>query len=264
MSREPSLAIVVASCDKYSDLWGPLFAQFFKCWPDCPYPIYLVANNLVFPDSRVTTLTAGDDVDWSTTIFSAISKLEHTHLLFWIDDAFLDKPVPSERVATLFADFQAREASFLRLRPNPRPSQWATPDIGILSSNAEYRVSLFASIWDMDILKLILRPGESAWQFELAGTERSRELPGFYCTSKEIFSYLHGVERGIWIRSTAFRLQSLGHSIDFNRRSVMSRQAHAGLVIRRFKSWVFHVIPERYRPAALRNVRRFYAILGLR
>ncbi len=40
------LAILVCSCDKYADVWEPFFKLFFKFWPDCPYPIYLLSNYL--------------------------------------------------------------------------------------------------------------------------------------------------------------------------------------------------------------------------
>ena len=38
-------AILVASCDRYSDLWGPFFGVLAKRWPDCPLPIYLGMNH---------------------------------------------------------------------------------------------------------------------------------------------------------------------------------------------------------------------------
>ena len=36
-------AILIVSCDKYSDLWDPFFKLFFKFWPDCPFNIYLLS-----------------------------------------------------------------------------------------------------------------------------------------------------------------------------------------------------------------------------
>src|SRR5690349_2185528 len=98
----PSLGIVVTSCDKYSDLWEPFFGQFFKHWPDCPYQVYLVANHKRFEHPKVTTLLAGDDLDWSSTISTAISQLNYSHLMFWIDDAFLVGDVSNQEIDRLF------------------------------------------------------------------------------------------------------------------------------------------------------------------
>lgn len=262
LATHSSLCIVVASCDKYSDLWRPLFGEFFRHWPDCPYPIYLVANHARYPDPRVTTLLAGDDLDWSSTIAAALRQIDHTHLLFWIDDAFLAGKVPTQRVAAFWTQMQEMEANFLRLRPNPMPEQRRGPEIGILGKGAAYRVTLFATIWKTNTLREILRPGESAWAFELQGTERARSMDGFYSVLGQVFDYLHGVERGIWIRSTARALERRGYDLDYGRRGRMNRRESFGLQYRLFKSWVLHKMPERWRADSLRLARACYRILG--
>lgn len=42
--RAADVAVVVASCDAYADLWEPFFRLFRRYWPDCPYPVYLGSN----------------------------------------------------------------------------------------------------------------------------------------------------------------------------------------------------------------------------
>jgi hypothetical protein len=259
-----SLGIVVASCDKYSDLWEPLFGQLFKHWPDCPYPVYLVANNQRYDHPKVITLLAGDDLDWSTTISRAISGLKHSHLMFWIDDAFLSGDVSNKKIESLFNFSIETGSQFLRLRPNPTPLLWLNNEIGVLSKDAAYRVSLFATIWTVEMLNQILRPGESAWQFEVDGTERSRVFDQFYCTKEEVFSYLHGVERGVWILPTANKLKRLGYSIDGVKRPIMTYLNNFGLNYRLFKSFVFHLVPENQRDNTLRYIKRIYKLVGLR
>jgi hypothetical protein len=263
-TANPSLGIVIASCDKYSDLWQPLFGQFFKHWPNCPYPIYLVANHQRFEHPQVTTLLAGGDIDWSTTMATAIAQLNHSHLLFWIDDAFLTNDVSNQKMEHLFRFVIEHQIQFLRLRPHPKPAKWFNKEIGILNQQAAYRVSLFATIWSVEMLRNILRPGESAWQFEINGTERSRAYEGFYCTKKDIFRYLHGVERGVWILPTAKKMRHMGYAIDGLKRPVMSYFANLSLCYRLFKSWVFHLLSESQRENALRVARRAYKLVGLR
>lgn len=260
----PSLGIVIASCDKYSDLWEALVGEFFQHWPHCPYPVYLVANHKKCPDSRVTTLLAGNDLDWSSTIASALEKIDHSHLLFWIDDAFLSKHVRTPDIEALYALMIELDGNFLRLRPNPLPERKHNSEIGILAPEAAYRVTLFATIWKISALKKILAPGESAWEFEIQGTERSRSMDGFYTVLKETFGYLHGVERGVWILPTAKALEAKGYNLDYRFRQRMSHLKHLGLVYRLFKSWVLHRIPEKHRSTAIQLVQTFYYKLGLR
>lgn len=260
----PSLAIVIASCDKYSDLWEPLFGEFFRHWPDCPFPLYLVANHERYQDPRVTTLLAGDDIDWSSTITAALDQINHSHVLFWIDDAFLAAKVDTSKVGHYLVRMHELDANFLRLRPNPRPKQKLDTEIGLLAAEAAYRVSLFATIWNMNTLRQILRSGESAWEFEMKGTERSRTMVGFYTVLSDVFNYLHGVERGIWIRPIAMTLEKLGYRLDYQRRRCMGRREDLEHCYRLFKSWVLHKFPEQHRSNVLRFVRNFYYRLGLR
>ncbi len=258
------VAFVIASCDKYSDLWEPLFGQIFKHWPDNSYQIYLIANHKKFNHPRVVTLLAGDDLDWSSTVIHSINQLTEQYVLFWVDDAFLSEDVDVDRVNTLVTWIVDGDHNFLRMRPNPRPKSWLRNDIGILDHKQAYRVSLFSTLWKMDILKEILRQGESAWQFEVDGSARSQKFEHFYCTRDEVFKYWHGVERGIWILPTVNQLRQLGFTIDGTQRRIMTTAQNIGHQYRVFKSWVLHQIPEQRRSTALRLARAFYYLLGLR
>lgn len=264
-STQPArLAIVVASCDKYSDLWDANFELFFKNWPDCPYSVYLVANHKFCEHPKVTTLLAGEDLSWSTTILRAIANLQQSHILFWMDDFFLVGRVDSIEIERLFKQVIEKNFAFLRLRPYPPPDNWSVEGVGELAEGAAYRVSLPVTIWTADTLRKIIKEGESAWEFEINGTERSRILSGFYCTRYEVFKYLHGVERGVWMRPAARELERLGYRLDCSRRRLMSRYGHVGLMYRRFKSQVLHFIPENRRSKVIRVIRHVYQVLGLR
>lgn len=263
-NEQNSLAIVVSSCDKYSDLWVPLFDLLFKYWPDCPYPIYLVANHKKFEHERVTTLLAGDDLSWSTTMLRALHDFPHSHILFLMDDVFPIAKIETAEVDRIYKWGIKNNARFIRLRPKPKPKIWLTEGIGQLDESAAYRVSLFATLWSREALNIILKDGESAWEFELLGTERSRQLDGFYCTKKSIIKYLHGVEKGIWIRSTAKELERIGYTLDFTERLVMNKKENLWYKYRLFKSWFFGLIPERVRVSALRYIQGLYKLVGLR
>lgn len=263
-NKHNSLAIIVASCDKYSDLWTPFFFEFFKNWTDNPYPVYLVSNHKSYDDSRVHTLLAGDDLDWSSTVLKCIDQISHTHCLFLIDDAFLSKKVENHRIMELFDFVSMSQANFLRLRSNPIPSETISDQIGVLGKNASYRVSLFATIWKIETLRKILKKGESAWEFELNGTDRSKTYDAFYSVRQDVFQYQHGVERGVWIRPTAFNLERAGYKLNYEYRPLMSKQENVKLKYRLFKSWILHRLPERYRTRALEIAGKTYRFFGLR
>ena len=69
--------IIIPSCDKYSDLWHTFFFFFHKYWQDCPYPIYLMTNNLSYEDQRIITLKIGEDVSWSANLKKALGTVRN-------------------------------------------------------------------------------------------------------------------------------------------------------------------------------------------
>lgn len=253
--------LVVPSCDKFSDTWAPQFDLFFRFWPDCPFTVFLISNELTFDHERVVTLRAGPDKDWSTTIARALDQVQCRRILFWIDDAFLKAPVDTKEVLAVLDIATAARANFVRLRPDPKPAVWLSSGFGLLAKGAVYRVSLFATLWDTEVLKQIVRPGETAWEFELNGSERANDLDGFYCTKKSPFIYEHGIERGIWLRQAVAFLRSQGYDIDNQRRPTMTRVMHLALLYRKSKSLILHMAPERTRPWLLKAKRGIISVL---
>ena len=51
--KKGDISILVCSCDKYEDLWNPMFGMFFKFWEDCPLNIYLMTNNKKYNHEKV-------------------------------------------------------------------------------------------------------------------------------------------------------------------------------------------------------------------
>ncbi len=220
-NKEPSsgdlykkIAFVVLSCDKYSDLWPVFFATFFDYWPDCPFQVYLVANQKKYPDKRVITLLSGEDADWSSSLKRAILPLKEETLFLFYEDAFLKERVSSEKLKAHILFFFEKNLDYLRLRPAPKPDEKCTHMYGRISEAAIYRVSLFSALCKKSVLLDLLKEGESAWEFEMKGTLRSYKYRAFYSTYRPFFMIIHGVERGKWINSAYRHLLRLGYKPD--------------------------------------------------
>ena len=83
---EKRLAILVCSCDKYEDVWNPMFEMFFKFWEDCPYDVYLLTNNKKYDNYRVKTIITGDDVSWSKAFRTALESIKEEYVLIIMED----------------------------------------------------------------------------------------------------------------------------------------------------------------------------------
>ena len=62
-----NFAVLVLSCDKYSDLWSPFIRQFKKFFPFEGYKIYLGSNLVACTEVGIIPILSGEDVDWSTS-----------------------------------------------------------------------------------------------------------------------------------------------------------------------------------------------------
>ena len=98
--KSQDVTILFLSCDKYADLWDPLFYCFHKYWPKCPYPYYLGSNTKKARIKNVQTLLSGPDTDWSSSFRAILSQISTPYIFLWLDDIF-----PTDQVNTRdFAD----------------------------------------------------------------------------------------------------------------------------------------------------------------
>ena len=73
-------ALVISSCDKYQDLWGPSLALHRRFWPDCPYPTFLMSETVPVEDARVRPLLGGARLTWSGMALNALRMLPHEEI----------------------------------------------------------------------------------------------------------------------------------------------------------------------------------------
>src|SRR5262245_1733615 len=140
------IAVVIATCDKYKDLWGPFFTLFNRFWPDCPYPKYLVTDAPVASPPASCTVLFHDSKSWSTVVKRGLEKISEDYVLLIVDDLFLKRPVQTRRVEQILDWCQKNDAHCIRLRKNPGPdASFQDPTmgkiLGVASPETPYRTS---------------------------------------------------------------------------------------------------------------------------
>lgn len=216
------VAVVVLSCDRYADIWPIYFDLFFKYWPDCPYPVYLASNYLQFSHSRVITLPAQKNNDWSSCIAATIQKIppHYQYLLFLMDDAFLNQPVSNSRILNLCVWARRHDVNMLKFNNS---LDITDGDIVEMPRQHPYRATLMGSLWNRSAFMQTLRVGESAQQFELMGSQRIAHEPGFYTITQSTFSFIHGIKKGKWYPAAIKSLEKLGYRPDIHARPILPR-----------------------------------------
>jgi hypothetical protein len=218
-------AILVPSCDDYADLWRPFWTQFWRHWPDCPFPVYLGSNALTYDDARVTTIPASGGRNWTNRVREQIRAIDSTYVLLILEDFFMRSRIQTADVLRCLESAEALDAAAIRLIPRPGPDVAVEgyANLGRILPGAPYRVSTQAAIWRRDVLLDLMRDGESIWEFELKGSERSRAVSReFYGVFQPVLTYRHHVvERGRWFRHEARRFGRMNIGVDFARRPIM-------------------------------------------
>jgi hypothetical protein len=258
------IAIVVLSCDRYSDLWQPYFDAFFDQWPDCPFPVYLAANEAVFDHPRVRTLKSGPDRDWSSSVLSVLRQVPNRRVLTLFEDFFLVHRIDTDKVLRL-ADWAARhDYAYLRFYASPKPDEASdNPEVGRLAEQAPYRATLCSVVWDKEFLMSLIRPGESAWVYEFNSLDRAANNPHLYCTFEHVIETLHGVEKGLWFPAALKEMCQLGYvKTPPTRGSWTQQQVDARVRAARFRGHVRRALPAAIRPYIHRLLWKWYRFSG--
>ena len=177
-------AIIVSSCDKFSDLWTPFFRFFFKYWPECPFEVFLIANQQPFEYPGVHTIYTGEDGHWAANTLKALETVKHDYILYLQEDYLFQNAVDETLFETMFRQMIEYDVSCLRLEPRPgADAVFSGSDVfGLISPGQKYRVSLQAALWKRASLIAITKNGENGWEMEHQGSLRADQSDLLFCS----------------------------------------------------------------------------------
>lgn len=199
-----SVAVIVSSCDAFFDAWRPFVFFFRKHWRTCPFPVFLIVNRLRIESKTVQPISVGPDKEWASNMRAALETISQPYILYFQDDYFLTGSVNDERLAEDFAyAFDHDVASFcLHARGNLEPDFQPLNDrFGIVPRDSDGRTRLQVTLWKKDALKAALRPGETAWNMEARGSDRTRDLLSLSYLSRNdrpVPYLMSAIVRGLW------------------------------------------------------------------
>jgi hypothetical protein len=200
-----SVAILVSSCDAFFDAWRPFHDFLQKFWSDCPLEIFLLTNELEVRSSRLRTIAVGPDHGWASNLLVALEQIPHPHVLYLQEDYFLTAPVHRAQLAQDFAEAMEAGAASLcfRARSEPDPGFQPLNDrFGLVPLDSDGRTRCQVTLWKKSALQAILRPDETAWNFEARGCARTREMRILSYGRREntpIPYLMSAISRGYWM-----------------------------------------------------------------
>lgn len=217
-------SVVVSSFDDRDDIWHPFFTLFFRYWPNCPFPVYLINNYKKYDDIRVKTISVGEDKGWATNMKTALKQIPTPYVLAMLDDLFLEKSTNTNYIKSLVNHAQNNSIGYIGLVPflNLDEDYVDTFNLGRVSKSVD-RISHRASLWNKKILSSLLVDGENVIQMEIEGSKRSRIIAAPFLSVKEPAMYYHvrsAVIRGKWMYDAVKLCQKEGIKIDPDRRPI--------------------------------------------
>jgi hypothetical protein len=221
-------ALLILSCDKYSDAWDPFFSLFRKFWPECPYKVYLATNELKPEYSGVQIIASGAPKNWSDDTLAVLHQIPEKYVIVLLEDYFLNNKPDILWLQKCLSIMHSENAAFLRLASFRKDhfDMYAFdviqqhPDFGVTRKSAPFLINLQAGIWNREKLISYIKPGESPWDFETS------PIP-YLCTA---------ITKGVWMREAIELCKELDVKIDTRNRPVESSSAY-------LKRKVIHSIP---------------------
>lgn len=184
------MTIVVNSCDKYEELWGPFFKILFMKWPELEkgnIPIVLITNGKEFKHPAVTVYKSQNESTWSDTFGKALSTVKTKYVLYLQEDYFLTH-LDLDRLDELFAVMKKENAGYMQLygpTQEERIAYTGVPNLFYKNKFEKWRTSLQAAFWNKEIFAYLLNPAERIWDFEIAGSTRSEGNMSKFMTTIE-------------------------------------------------------------------------------
>jgi hypothetical protein len=250
-----SVAIVVASCDRYRDLWDPFFYLFRRVWPDCEHPLYLVSNSSADSRPGVVNLAVGEDVTWSANLRRALERVQEPYVILLLEDLLMFTSVNAERLHAVLTWMIESGANMLKLNPVPAPDRDGDSRVGKVQPGAHYRVSTVATVWRKAVLLALLDDKETAWEFELRGSLRSNVYDKFFACRKPHFPVVNGIVRGKWRPRVLKAALSMGAPVHPLARPLMTSVQSAAYRVALWRYYLLQALPSKIR-LPLRNLLR--------
>ena len=221
------LAVLVVSCDKYSDLWDYFFSLKNIYWHDCDIPFYIGSNTVRYSSSDIVNISIGKDASWTENVKKMLSSIQEKYVIILLEDFFFQDFVDNNKIHELAHIVEEKKLDCLRLCPDPPATRIVDKENGLgpIGIHAPYRICTQPSIWSKEYLKKILIDGYSAWDFEKKNSsDPNRKDDAIWGTRKKYINIHNGVERGKYYTSTIQLIKRNGLEFKTQREGIINDQ----------------------------------------
>ena len=242
-------AVLVNSCDQYSEAWNPFFTLLRKYWPHCPYPMYLNTETETYNQHFVNVINC-DGNSWGSRLHFALSQIDSEYVIVLLEDFFIQKAVDSEEIfkciermknddqiavfyfsrITGYHTDSTEYEKYFHMNPQEHPSRFG-----------RYMINCQAALWRKSVLMEAVRKSKTPWELEEdAYNNLSEDIKNmkYYCLKNawydkiredDVFSYVlvrdegYGIWRSKWLWNNKKLLKKEGIKVEIKKLSKMSK-----------------------------------------
>ena len=219
-------SVLIYSCDKYADVWGPFFTLLFRYW-ECPYQVYVVAEReqCLIPEVKTINVEEGE---WTDMVKSAVDQIDTEYVIGMCEDFFMRRPVRQNVIDDCIGQMNTSPniACFNFEKENDWVLKSDYAGFGRKPDNGAYRLSCQPTLWRREILSELLSNHMSAWEWELSSGSAPNKYEYYIWTGPEdelVFEYGYhnnqwvGLQKGKWVaRDVVPLFEKEGISIDYS------------------------------------------------
>lgn len=163
------VAILICSCDYYSDCWKPIICSFNKYWPDCEYDKLIVSNHKDEDIPGVRIIKVGDHKGWASDTLKAVEMTDYDYYIYFQEDYWLNKPVDNDAIMMHIAHCEENGVEYLKIEPDrPKCDQYRIGDSNYCKNplDKKYTINSAVAVWSRGLFKKVCVPGWTGWDFE--------------------------------------------------------------------------------------------------
>ena len=168
MTVNGSFAIIISTCDKFSDLWQTHLDFLFQNWIGTMPSVFLVTDKATaFEHEGVRVLV--EEGDMPCRIKRSLDSVQENRVLLTLDDYFVVNKVSGEDIGKfcLYSDANGIDYLLLYNRRWAKKRYYKGVDcFSDLDLDAKYSVNLYPAIWKKEFLAYCIDEDLSPWQFE--------------------------------------------------------------------------------------------------
>lgn len=249
MKNTPEFAVLISTCEAFSDLWDTGLNLYHKNWADCPAPILLVTDRGT--DRRypgVETVCAGAGAEMTERLRRAMEQVTAPYVLLTLDDYFLTCPISTVKIRHALSFMEEEGVDYVRMVPASRHYLHREGAVEFSDhkgfylrriDTGSYKVSLVPGLWRASFLRATLEgPPRTAWAYEVSLTETARALNAKCAISNhDEFPYLDVIRKGRLLHRA--RRWFVKNGVPFPDREIVPLKTECSLAVRTFlRHWL--------------------------